>query len=525
MTGSFDDFPTGSDVGQNGGALRVSISRGQLDVAGSRNWTAQRDPVTKEPGGPVEYSLTAGWQFEDGKLRIFADRLGMIPLYVYVDSTTIVVTDRIVNLRHYAPSLELDHFEVAVFMKLGVYLGAGTPFRRVQRLRPGEVLVWNSAQVSRMPPPEDWEPFRGTRSQVHEKMQRLFAQSIRKRVHRGHQPVVGLTGGRDSRHVLAELVRQGVPDLLTITVSRWDRYQEDLRVAKAVSACLDVPHKLLKYRQDSFFERLEEQILTNNFETVQHEWTQVITDELAGQRCIIYDGIAGDGLLDRWARSKPTGMLKDVQTGSMERIADSFVKGNYALPRCLSRLPELSDFEERLRNRLVAELSRHSGAPDMICRFMFEHRARRSTGAQAMAGLGNKIEICLPYLDVDIVALAFSLPVPDYWHSGLRDEIIAANYPDLSRIPYEGLEMKATIGPSRFADWLLLWKYLPRLFRGCASELIDTLFVLSRFAVSFVKLRMSDFFYISERQMYISVLRKLSRPGRDATQQIRSTQD
>lgn len=497
-----------------------------MDVTGSRNWTAQRDPLVTEPGGPVEYSLTAGWRFEDDELRVFADRLGIIPLYVYVDNTSIVVTDRIVKLKDYVPSLELDYFEISVFLKLGVYLGSATPFRGVQRLRPGEVITWDGGQINRSLPQVDREPFRGTRKQALEKAQELFAQAIRRRTHEGLRPVVPLTGGRDSRQVLAELARQRVPDLSTITIKSWNRYTEDVRVAQALSAFLDVPHTLLDYRKDSFFKRLEDQILINNLETVKHEWTQVIADELAGQRCIVYDGIAGDALLNSaYARVLPADLLSRVQSGSLEKIADAIVHDNYRFPQYLKRLPGCDDFEERLRDRIVAELDRHSGTPDIICRYMFEHRTRRPTGAQALAGLGNRIEVCLPYLDEDIVALGFSLPIPEFWNPGFHDEVIAATYPELSQIDYENLDLKPACKPDPFADWLQLWIYLPRLIRGCASKMVDALFVLSRFADSFLKLRMSEFLYISDRQMYISVLQDLSSPTAVATRETESTQD
>jgi len=496
-------------VRSQGVALCVRKWGSRINADGCLTRSIFHDPLTSESEGYPTYSLRAGWSYADGRLVIHADRLGIIPIYFYANDNEIIVSDSIVELPRRFPKIEIDLFEVYAFLKLGVYLGTATPFRGVQRLRPGEVVVWDRGAMTRWAPTADCTPYAGTRREALDEAQHLFEQAIRRRRHENLRPIVPVSGGRDSRHVLLELARQRVPGLQAVTVRYLYNYPEDVRVGRLIAHTTSVPHIVLSNDHRKYFLQLADQILINSFETTLHGWMRPLTAQFSTKNFLVYDGIGGDALLNSaYAHVLPRDMFSSVQSGNVERMADTFVGGDFEPPRYLKKVGECRDFGSRLKDRLVEEMSRHACAPDIMCRFMYEHRTRRATGVAPISVVGSSAEVSLPYLDEDLMAFAYRLPATEYWNTGFHDEMIAKHYPRFTHLGYERIELRDTSRLDRSLELRLLFAYVPILFRGLMSGVVRRFQALSRFLWCCFKLRMSDYFYVADSVIYFDTLRR-----------------
>ena len=99
---------------------------------------------------------------------------------------------------------------------------------------------------------------------------------------------VPLSGGRDSRHILLELMRVGYkPDFCPTVKYFPPRNNEDLRVATLLPERLDVRHVLLEQAVSQFAVEMRKNAITG-FLTDEHQWTFVLADYLRGKvQCIL----------------------------------------------------------------------------------------------------------------------------------------------------------------------------------------------------------------------------------------------
>ena len=503
-------------------SLRVRKENTTVSAEGRTTHGVGHDPRLAASGGGISCSLQAGWSLADGRLTVFADRLGIIPIYYQVGDREIAVSDSLENLARLSTNLEIDLFEVYAFLKFGVYLGSATPLAGVRRLRPAETLVWEDGRVTHVQPAPNLAPYEGTRREAIAEVNRIFAEAVRRRIHNHLRQIVPLSGGRDSRHILLELTRQRAQGLQAVTVRYMRDYHEDVRVGSLLARALSVPHVVLANDHRHHFRHLAEQISANQFETTFHGWMRAMTARFPGRDWVFFDGLAGDALLNSaYARVLPAGMFESVQSGDVERMADTFA-GNFDPPKYLRRLPDPRSFARKLKSRLIDEISRHKDAPDVMRRFMFEHRTRRATSIGPIATFGRSGQVCLPYLDEDLVNFAYRLSASEYWRPGLHDEAIAHQYPEFSHIPFENIGLRAQ---SRIGWRLQLWLVfgcVPLLFRYSKPAIVKRFHSASRFLYCCLRLKMSEYLYIAEAEAYFQTLldhasaRRKGRPGRGA---------
>ena len=354
-------------------------------------------------------------------------------------------------------------------------------------------------------------PFAGTREDAITEAHRLFESAVRKRVHNDLRQIVPLTGGRDSRHIFAELTRQKAQRLEAVTVRYMRDYAEDVRVAGLLANVASVPHRVLTNDYRPYFRQLADQIVINQFESPLHQWMQAITGEMSGAEYLFFDGLGGDGLLNSaYVGILPAHMGESVLSGDVERIADAYIE-HYEPPPYLRRLPGSDSFDARLKSRVMEEMKRYEGAPDLMCRFAFDNRTRRATGIGALGTFGRFAQVSLPYLDQDLVDFGFRLPASGYWRPGFHDEVIARHYPEFAHIPFENI----TLRKGAKLDWHLQVRMLsgsvPLLLRLPRATILSRSYVIPRLLVGGLKLELFDYLYIAEYETYFQTLRRYAK--------------
>src|SRR5215211_6989478 len=108
---------------------------------------------------------------------------------------------------------ELNFAALAVFLRLGFFLGDATPWTDRKATPPPGLN--EAARKSLWDPPKPIAPVHGrTRSELVDTYIDLFRQAVA-RMLPGEPFALPLSGGADSRHILLELIRQGRPPRLT----------------------------------------------------------------------------------------------------------------------------------------------------------------------------------------------------------------------------------------------------------------------------------------------------------------------
>jgi asparagine synthetase B (glutamine-hydrolysing) len=239
----------------------------------------------------------ATWSWDGRALRAENDRYGMRPLYYAAWPGRLAISPSVPALLAAGAPADLDEAALAVFLRVGFFLGEDTPFRAIRALPPCARFEWRDGalHVSGQPPPTP-RPQRLSRAAAIEGYIDLFRVAIARRLVPGDDAAVPLSGGRDSRHILLELCRAGRPPRLAVTMRHYPPFSdEDAAVATDVARAAGVPHVVLPQGGDRFAAEIEKNRRTG-FCADEHAWMLPLAAYLRGRVRYAYDGIGGDVL-------------------------------------------------------------------------------------------------------------------------------------------------------------------------------------------------------------------------------------
>jgi len=383
----------------------------------------------------------AGWAWNGQTLNVFNDRYGCSPLFYGADSSSIAVSPSITRLLQLGAKPTLDFAALSVFLRMGYFLGDDTPFAAVRALPPAASLCWPRETVARgsltLP-----KPLAVSHREAVAGFIELFRTAIARRPPLGPF-VVPLSGGRDSRHILFELIRQGHRPESCITYHHFppdeDRHctprpEEDVRVAALIAAAVDVPHEILSQPCARIRRELRKNALTS-FCAGELVEGMVLADHLDRREVLVYDGIGGDVWSSGLCFDAPRMAL--LESGRLREIAQWLLgRREKGLEQMLkpATLREMS--LELAIERVAAELQRHVGAADPPESFLFWNRIRRQI-ALGPYGLLRRRKVYSPYLDHDLFDFLASLPAALMVPAGIHTDAILEAYPRYAGIPFE----------------------------------------------------------------------------------------
>lgn len=443
--------------------LSSSDRRSGAHARGTVAWTgAAHAPVLHlrhDPGGttlagraqarlghrPVPPDTSVGlfgeWHWDGRSLTAEVDALGYFSLFYYSKGSEIAVSPSILQILALGVDAEPDPVALAVFHRLGHFLGEDTPFRHIKVLPPGGRLVWRDgvATVSgNLPIPREADL---SRSQAVEAFIDLPRAAIRRFLADWDGPIVlPLSGGRDSRHILLELLHQGRKPDLAATFHQGGRILDrEVQAARALTERAGVRHGLLGHPRGRLRDAARAIFLTQ-FCADEHAQMMPMHDFLAGTPGVAaLDGIGGDILTN--PDDSAADFLDRARRGDYDGIARRLVAGHGSV---ISRPGHLGgagaihspDLEEAAIARIAAAIRAFDAAPDPYQAFWFWNRTRREIAFVSTGILGPAARVGCPFLAPEFVDLGLSLPFAVTRDQRLHDDAIALAYPAFADIPY-----------------------------------------------------------------------------------------
>jgi asparagine synthetase B (glutamine-hydrolysing) len=392
------------------------------------------DPARRADGAYLS------WKWDGATLEVQSHPLGFIPVYYWLQPDRISVSTSIGGLLESGAPADLDYSALSLFLHLGFFVGEDTPFRAIRALPASGRLLWRGGQIS-FPDPIPSSPPAAKldrRDALHE-YARLFRLAIARREPRGLFGVP-LSGGRDSRHILLELISQGHRPTFCITAKPFlPKSTDDVRIATKLVQALNVPHVVVDQPQW----RLPAEIAKNHqtsFCSDEHTWMMPVVAGLAGKVNEVYDGIGGDILSAGLFLVEPT--LRAYREQCYHEVARSLLSRWFipeAEPTLRSILvPSLREefSRESAEQRLIAELGKFSEWHNPLTAFYFFNRTRREISLYTFSMLMNSTNVLCPYLDTDVMNFLMSLPAEVLLDHNFHSDTVAIAYPDYQHIGY-----------------------------------------------------------------------------------------
>jgi len=394
------------------------------------------------PGGAP--GIFAQWRWDGTRLTATNDRLGLSPLFVYASAREIALAPSLIPLLSICGEAEIDSSALALFIRLGFYVGDDTPFAHIRTLPPNGRLEWIGGRLTITGGYTWGTPLDIARGDALEQFATLFRRAVATRIPSGGRVVLPLSGGRDSRHILFELQRSNALPDHCVTVARYPPHPaEDERVAPLLARAAGVPHVLLR-QLPRFGSELRKNRGTS-FCADEHAWFMPLVDYLAARADVAYDGLGGS--LYVGARFTAANMHAAWRAGRHAEVArdllDRFaIATEPALNALLSPRwrPRLS--RDAALARLETEVGRHAHAPDPPKSFHFWSRLRRELALVPFALL-RSITVFAPLVDQDLYAFMTGLPpeivAPTFSRRDktFHDDALRMMYPPHAQLPFE----------------------------------------------------------------------------------------
>jgi len=401
-------------------------------------------------GHRVDYKATGvadgmfvEWDWDGTQLQVKNDRYGLYPLFYACYGREIWISPAIQQVLRGSFPKDLNFPALAVLLRLGFFVGDDTPFAHVHLLPPASRLTWRDGEmtletgpVGSRPPAT---PVRNFDDAV-DQYATLFRQAIERRSSHGEAFTVPISGGRDSRHILFELLSQGHRPSQTVTVKRRPpASNEDLRVARILAQGLAVPHAEIEMPPSFLRANLKDIELTYLSCYEGHSWMLPVAVHLknSGAR-YVYDGLAGDVLsAGAYITQEKEQLFRECALKKLARLLLRETKAE-GVVHALFR----QDFTQRMSEaiaveRLHAELEKHRNERQPVLSWVFWNRIRRSTGLIPFGILADVPTVYCPYQDHDLFDFLMNLD-SSYGLSGeLHDETIRRAYPQWAHLPFE----------------------------------------------------------------------------------------
>lgn len=437
----------------------------------------------QQPGQPVPEGIYAAWGWDGEEVRATNCRYGMYPMFYYASPDEFCIATSLITLLQRGAPREFDHAALAVFLRLGFFLGEDTPFRAIRQLPPNAILRWRNGRIELTSSLVQGKLQHLSRAAAVEGYSSLFRTAIQRRLPRNNEFVVPISGGRDSRHILFELLAAGQQPKFCVTARHFPpRPNPDLEVAKTLCTALNLRHVVLDLPVSRVQAELRKNVETH-FCSEEHAWALAMADRLKGEASVLYDGIAGDIL--------SAGLYQSVEKlrlyyADMQGLARSLLDSRTdesVLGRLLAPAFYQSVGHDLAVARLTAELKRHADSPNPVRSFYFWNRTRRAV-ALLPFGVLKDFQVHTPYLDHDLYDFLTSLPPEIVLDHQLHTETIQTAYPRYQAIPYEQKEA-GSVQDRPYSRRLCRELARVMLHHG-ASDLVRSSFVLPRVAAGAV---------------------------------------
>jgi len=398
-------------------------------------------PHTFEAGEPLDGTgVFARWAWDGERLIAANDRFGVQPLYYASEGGTLRISPSIGTLLRRGASPALDDAALAVFVRIGFFVGEDTPFQAIRALPPGACAEWRAGRLdvrSDRPRPV---PSTLGRDDAIDAFARLFTRAVERRLHASTPPIaVPLSGGHDSRHIVLALHALGHRPDRCVTVEPYPPSAgEDVRLARLVADAVGAPHVVIPQRRDRIAAESEKNRLTS-FCADEHAQFLPLRDYFASNRCSVFDGLAGD-VLSQSQRLDPN-LHQSFAGGRLREVAEAILGDPAAVDGALAGLltPEafLRFGRERAAARIVEEAGRHAAAPNPIASFFAFTRMRREVALAPCALLDNTSAAWLPFLEADLATLLLSLPFTLVADRRLHSDLLARHFPSFAHLPID----------------------------------------------------------------------------------------
>ncbi len=418
--------------------IRVGTERPVEGTPSARCGEAAHLGENMAPGG-----LFLEWHWNGSTLSARNDRYGIYPAFIAQLPDGIALSPDLLKLLEIGAPRDLDPTAIAAFLRTGYFLGDDTPFRHIRALGPGTNLRWTAQEGLTITSGEpecrsnDW-----TFDQAAKTWGPMFREAMRRRPPLPGKTMLPLSGGRDSRFILLELLALGHP-VVGLTTNKQPPYPtNDVPAAFAIAKRTGIEHHLIESGEDIFWTERTKNLRTGLC-AEEGGYMVPLCEVISQQAKTTYDGFLGDVLTG--VRFFEDGEVEMVRQARLDEVAERMVSyREHQLQRTLSPEAYRMFSREAGMQRIREALALQADKPNPIGSFLTWNRSRREVATQTLALVRPDVLVYFPYLDADLFDAYMGLPAELLLSGDLTVAGLHLAHPDFADVPFEKAFRDAT---------------------------------------------------------------------------------
>ena len=393
--------------------------------------------------GPATYSVGADqvfarWHWNGEQLVVENDRWGVQPIFWAATPNAVHVSPSLDALLDAGVKATLDDSALAVFLRIGYFVGNDTPFVAIRALPPAARLTWTSEGVQLTTHATYPSAVSMPRADAAAQFARLFTAAMERCTAGGAPSAVLLSGGHDSRHILFALQEiQRLPKRCVTVEGYAPSPADDMPLAAALASAVGVRHTIVSRRSDRVEAHLESQALTHSCAD-EHVQFLPVRGYLQHLQFHALDGLGGDVLSQ--SQQLDGALHRLFVEGRANEVAARVLGDPAQIEPALASLVGPTAVSRFTRDRAVARVAAEAGAhmarPNPIASFLFANRMRREIALAPYGVLGG-CHVSTPFLDAPLVDFLLALPFDAVADRRLHTDTLHRHYPQHTRIPFD----------------------------------------------------------------------------------------
>jgi len=382
------------------------------------------------------------WDWKEKQLTVINDRYGLRPIYYSQNNNGLYLASEVkAILTCNDVSKNVDHSAIASLFFFGFVMGNKTYFESIKLLPPASLLVFKNNEISIS---NYWDfnfldKNEGKTQDYYEKMiGDLIIQAVERHVKDGVRITVPLSGGLDSRAILASIGKEYYP-INTVTFGTKD--MDDVKIAKRVSDASGVNHHYLEILPEDIISSAKKIVnITDGMISFLHSTGNMKFELIRDYTDVCLDGMQPFGsFFSPFAifRRKEKLLITDHLFQPISKhlakslFTDSYYKKIKDYPKEI-----IGDISEKCNFKSVGNIIDYSIATQYVRRFVnYGNLVKRA-----------HVEVRSPFFDNDLVDFIINTPPHERRYQYLYTRTFSRLFPELSKIPWEktGLPINAT---------------------------------------------------------------------------------
>ncbi len=400
----------------------------------------------------------ASWEWDGKRATAQTSETGFIPLYYTANSNRFAISTSLTTIRDRAGLTSLNWPAIVTCLATGQFLGSDTPLEGVHVLPIRSSLTWQDRKLEVKTAPLDID-----RSSLDfEAASSRYISEVRDAVYRNlpeGSGALALSGGRDSRHILLELLRQYRPPEKIVTSGHYlTSSMADTSVATALGKRAGLAVRQVRPIPDRIRAEVQKNLLVESM-TLSHSWALPLINAMStstarfdGMNAGVLFGRSGVmvALRSRFGDVRP--QMNELVNAAIELMLDSPLARLRAMLEPGLIVDEMAD---EARSRMRRELLRFAEYPNPVQAYLHFNHTTRDTALFTYRMFDNP-EVACPFDDVAMARFGLGLPWSVSTDRRLQSEALRAEFSEFADIPFDEdwVEQPASIdwGPSTEAQ-------------------------------------------------------------------------